>query len=955
MSKGVQNGEEPLGRAALRRAMKAWHDPQQLGEHPIAQLKTVANRHQTTGRNSAPAEWGLSVREVLRAALERLRPDNGLPRYDDERWRSYIILKEKYINGRSRDDLATQLNIVLRTYHYAEADALGKLASVLRQFEDELRQPAPAAPTLAAVPFMAPPKPAYELVGRYNLLEELKGRLFSQGCLALTALNGLPGVGKTALAIELAHDPEVLARFNEGVLWAPLGRQPDVLVLLGGWGMAVGIPSEEVARLNTAVERARAVHRAIGARRLLLVIDDAWQLAAALAFRVGGPHCAYLLTTRQRDLARDFAETGARPVPELNPSAGLVLFSQLAPEVAAADPNGAAELVGAVGGLPLAIILMARWARRQEQAGQGSLREALARLRAAGQRLALAQPQALLDSHPGLPAGASLSLPAVIGISLEALDEPARCALVALAVFPPKPNTFSHEAALAVSAAPPETIHSLVNSGLLEPSGAERYTLHQTIADYARSVHFDLLASCRLAEYFTRYVVAHEQEYPRLDREGVNILAALEAAAEQGLDDTLIQGANALSHFLSDRGLYDQAERHLKRAEQVARSLSDAAGLTTTLLNLGTMSRRQGSFEQSLSTLQECLTLAQEEANQAQMSAILGSLGETYIQLGQIERAKELFRRTLAVGEREMSQQTTATYLGYIAVCDVLLGRVTAATVENLQRAVTISREVADRGAEIVHLFNLASAYSYLGQFKSAIACYQKALIANQSTDRRRQQGRILCYLGTAYFSLERPEEAIEALQEALVVCQGIGEQVAEADCLGELGRVYTQVGRVEQAIDSLMGALAITRAIGACRDEGHWLGHLGTAYYQAGRHDQALELYQQALTISRREDVKDRRHEGIWLGFMGTVYRAMGQLELALPALEEATTIAGETNDRHYGGRWWAELGRLHRDQGNVTEARRALERAMNLMCDTDLPIAGRIEQELEELHTFS
>ena len=52
-------------------------------------------------------------------------------------------------------------------------------------------------------PFFAPLLPTYSLVGRDDLLHGLKQHLFGGENLALSALDGLPGVGKTALAVGL--------------------------------------------------------------------------------------------------------------------------------------------------------------------------------------------------------------------------------------------------------------------------------------------------------------------------------------------------------------------------------------------------------------------------------------------------------------------------------------------------------------------------------------------------------------------------------------------------------------------------------------------------------------------------------------------------------------------------------------------------------------------------------
>ena len=299
-------------------------------------------------------------------------------------------------------------------------------------------------------------------------------------------LNGLPGVGKTALALALAHDHEVLGHFQDGVLWAGLGRQPDVLAHLGVWAVAVGMPATTWPRLTSIEARAQALHAAIGMRRMLLVADDAWQVEVALTFKVGGPNCAHLLTTRLSAIALDFADDQPMVVHELSVAEGLLLLERLAPGVVHAEAVEANVLVQAVGGLPLALNTPGKYLRKAAHSGQPRrLRTALERLRQARNGWSWRNHSRRWSAHPSLPRGASISLQAAIGISDDALDAMSRRALQALAVFPPKPNTFLEAAALEVTTTSAETLDTLTDYGLLESSGVGRYTLHQTIADYA--------------------------------------------------------------------------------------------------------------------------------------------------------------------------------------------------------------------------------------------------------------------------------------------------------------------------------------------------------------------------------------------------------------------------------------------------------------------------------------
>lgn len=149
------------------------------------------------------------------------------------------------------------------------------------------------------------------LIGRDEMFSQLKERLCSGRNVGLTAINGLPGVGKTTLAVALAHDDDVLEHFHDGILWVGLGPRPNVPGLLSRWGTLLGIPAIAAARLTSVEAWSQNIRAAVGMRQMLLVIDDAWQIEEALAFKVGGPNCAYLLTTRFPQIALQFSGEGA--------------------------------------------------------------------------------------------------------------------------------------------------------------------------------------------------------------------------------------------------------------------------------------------------------------------------------------------------------------------------------------------------------------------------------------------------------------------------------------------------------------------------------------------------------------------------------------------------------------------------------------------------------------------
>ncbi len=329
-------------------------------------------------------------------------------------------------------------------------------------------------------PFLAPPIHG-PLVGRDKLVRQLKVQLFANGSHPLIALTQLPGVGKSALAIHLANDEEVIRYFSDGVLWVPLGHSPDVRALLGEWMLALGFTAREISDLGKVKDRMAAITQKIGNHRMLLVLDDALEVQSAREFLIGGPSCAHVVTTRLKSLAVELPGAEIVTVPELSQEDGLALLALYAPKVVEAEAEHAADLVQAVGGLPLAIVLMGKYLWKESFSRQPRrILVALEQLKDAEKRLSLEQAGSLL-------ADVSPSLMSCIRLSDEILDETLRQRFRALSVLRAKPATFTKEVAKMISHASVENLDALVDVGLLESIPDRGYCMPRTVADYARS------------------------------------------------------------------------------------------------------------------------------------------------------------------------------------------------------------------------------------------------------------------------------------------------------------------------------------------------------------------------------------------------------------------------------------------------------------------------------------
>jgi tetratricopeptide (TPR) repeat protein/transcriptional regulator with XRE-family HTH domain len=709
--------------------------------------------------------------------------------------------------------------------------------------------PAEKASGTAIIDYAIPLKPAIRLVGRENQLGQIKKRLVNGGSVALTALNGLPGVGKTALSITLAHDPEIRAHFRDGILWAGLGPLPTISGLLSRWGTLLGISTSTITAQNSTEEWASTLHSAIGSRAMLLVIDDAWQLEDALALKVGGSHCAHLITTRFPHIATHMTVDGATVIHELNEIESMELLRRLAPEAVDSEAQKAAVLVHAVGGLPLALTLMGNYLRKEAISGKPRrIGAALERLTIAEERLQIHEPHGPVESHTSLSLNTQLSLQSVFAVTDQRLEKSTRAALYALSVFPPKPNSFSEEAALAVAACTEQTLDSLTDTGLLESVGSDRYTLHQTIADYAQlQLKEPAAARDRLIAFVISYVEAHEKDYELLEIESNTILAALVFAYETGRQAELVRAVNTFAQFLLLRGLYPSAEEQLQRARKAAQAIDDSHGLATTLLHLGEIAQKLSKYPQAQEYYNEGLSLARQVQDPERISALLMNLGWLTSKLGAYTQAETYLQEGLILARQINHLESISDLLETLG--SVAWNRGGYEQSETyIQEALDIARQLGDRERICKMLINLGSTTGEQGNHVQEIAYYQEGLTIARQIGHREWISLLLINLGNVVAEQGDYLLAEEYLQEGLMLARQIGHREWISVLLVNLGLTARKQGNYAKAEAYLQESLTLTRQIGISQITANGLYEYGNLQLDQQHFEAASATFQDML-----------------------------------------------------------------------------------------------------------
>lgn len=336
-----------------------------------------------------------------------------------------------------------------------------------------------------------PPPPAQlpadigDFTGRDAEVELLRALLTAddgRGSMRAAVIAGMAGLGKTALAVHVAH--QVTGQFPDGQLYAALSGASSSSPASPGDVLArflrdLGVSADKIPEDDG--ERAALYRTLLTGRRMMILLDDAKDAAQVRPLLPGSSSCAVLVTTRYREL--DLGSARSVSLDVLSDSEALELFARLVgDDRPGTEPDATAEALLACAGLPLAIrICAARLSARRQwkvAAMADRLRDKSRRLDElqTGDRKIRAVFQVIFDSlrrHPGAR-----------GIDL------AR-AFCFLGLWNEQEPTISLRAAAVLLGMPEreddvaDAMERLVDATLVESPAPDEYRLHSLLRVYA--------------------------------------------------------------------------------------------------------------------------------------------------------------------------------------------------------------------------------------------------------------------------------------------------------------------------------------------------------------------------------------------------------------------------------------------------------------------------------------
>ncbi|MFC9325744.1 tetratricopeptide repeat protein [Kitasatospora sp. NPDC057015] len=640
----------------------------------------------------------------------------------------------------------------------------------------------------------------------------------------VSAVVGLAGIGKTALALHTAHQADERGMFPGGVLYVtlrgydpagPVGAERALGILLRQLGIRDEDLPGEVQEL-AALYRSELARRAAEAGAVLIVADDA-SGPAQLTHLVPAHRAHRLLVTSRDTLTSPALRARLVRLDELDATAAAELVRDaVAPALPgdrriAAEPAAFAEVVRLCGRLPLALQIAA--AQLIEDPG----------LTVATLAKDLAGALDALQFHDS--DGRSLAVRAAFDLSHRRLaPEPARlfrllglCAGPHLAtagaaalVDRPLPDTRRALAALAAAGLLTEhpvgsgrwRMHDLIRrhtAELADPDGAEgrdalgRLLRHYTVLAAAADDHLGALPGDPAPAHFDD----RAQALGWLDAEHPTLVATVARHQDAALDL-----AFHLHRFLWLRRHLDDALSTAERALAGCRALDDSHREGQALNNLGNTLQEVGRFGEAVHAHNQALTIHRDLGDLHGEGAALTNLGTTLAAVGRSEEAVDAHRQAAALYAHLRDRRSEGMVLNNLGIALRASGRF-AEAVGVHDQDLAICRELGDRPGEATALDNLGTALQEVGRFEDAVDCHTRAATVHVELGDRHGEGRARNNLGIALREVGRFAEAVEAHRRDLAICRALGDRPGEATALDNLGAALRASGRFAEAAEA--------------------------------------------------------------------------------------------------------------------------------------------------------
>jgi tetratricopeptide (TPR) repeat protein len=768
--------------------------------------------------------------------------------------------------------------------------AIGDYSQVIQNIHLEPGQPSP---------YMLPQK-IQDFTGRVDYIAKIE-EILARGKIA--AIAGIPGVGKSALAIRVAH--QLKDRYPDAQLYVNLhGQTPEsaletktVLIRF-----LTALTGRDESQLATDLDGLVAQYRStLADKRALIILDNARDEAQIRDLLPSSPDCGVVVTSRSRLTGLPGAGSIALEPMAVGIESELgdaeLLFQAILQDGkrVEAELPAAREIVSLCGGLPIAIRITAAtlkqqiWARKSLQAYAQELDTEL--------RLDKLENEHVEAAIPGQG-----SVRASFNLSYQTLTEEEQ-QLFRYAGGLPGVN-FGLEILAAVMDREESQIETglgrLLEAQVLESRGDDRFGWHDLMRLFAKAQLTDTERETVSDRGLTWYCEQADFWENGLNPLCCRQMAQQQAAATENSAEDLerMLPMRAIDWFTTEQNNWVDVVRDLIQIPRPDDAIALAANLTPFF-------RRCSCWDDWVTTHQMTKDCAQQSGNLAGVALTLGNLGIVYRSQSKWGQAIDCYEQSLDIFRRLRNEHYVAKTLCNLGVVYQSQSKWDGA-IACCEESLEISRRLGDELGVAQNLDNLGIVYRKQSKWDQAIDCHEKSLEISRRLGDELGVAQILNNLGNVYHSQRKWKQAINCFEQSLETKRRLGNKPGVAQTLGNLGNVYQSQSKWDGAIACYEQSLEISCQLGDEYCVAQILNNLGGVYQNQGKWDQAIFCYEKSLETKRR--LGDEHGVGQTLVNLGVLHDRRNQPEQARTLWQEALISLNPSSSEFQTVQQWLE-----------------------------------------------
>ncbi|MEO0841743.1 MAG: tetratricopeptide repeat protein [Cyanobacteria bacterium J06643_5] len=625
-----------------------------------------------------------------------------------------------------------------------------------------------------SIPQNLPRSGVIKFVGREKALEKLHQQLQENERVAISAVTGMGGIGKTELALQYGDRHWKEGTYPGGVCWFRV-RDEDVGIQIVNFAREIGLqPPDDFDLLN----KVKYCWRNWLAGDVLVVFDDVEKYEQIKDYLPPNEErFKILVTTRQQWLGQSFKRVILEVLDE--EYALELLKSFVKEERIDREKEEAKKLCADLGYLPLGLELVARYLQRKPNLSLVEMR----------QRLAL-EHRSLRKASGDMTA--QLGVKAAFELSWQELNEKAQELACLLSIFALAPIPWE----LVEQCIPEEDKEDLedirddllVNYSLLEDKGKNTYQLHQLIREFLIGKQEELPYVEVMKRGFCMLMAGVGTKIPQIPNQSeiIEITPVIPHIIETVInlkdylnDEYFIFPFVSLVYFYQGQGNYQKVILWYEQCLVTSRERfgEEHPNVATSLNNLAYFYKLQGRYEEAEPLYKQALQMRTKLFGEEHLYVAnsLNNLGGLYEIQERYKEAEPLYEKTLQIRTKILGKEhpQIATILNNLAFVYKLQGRYKEA--ESLyKRALKMRKKIF--GEENLYvatiLNNLAGLYDSMKNYQKAEYFYKQALQMKRRLLNKEHPDIALSLnnLAVFYYSQERYQEAKPLYQEALSI-----------------------------------------------------------------------------------------------------------------------------------------------------------------------------------------